>query len=284
MSLYYLSPNSVANNISHDRSYNANYDIVWSFEYAMSGVPDESQGSFTTFLYDGEVVSLTGGAPGKGGAYTPLSADSQFYNGLSEAVIGINFDTNGLFAVSGSGVDGVSAAKSNTLSIRGGTTGYDLLTSVELSSLSVNIPLTLSAIDYNRLRFRLADIGSTLKISYSDGNANYIDLFSYPINLPVITTTSYKVGVGFSGPVSGVDAIASKFSIRNYHVEGVYDEPTTEILDLSGTTLESYPVSGVTGTSAPSANIVSRLAKITLYDCPEDPVIPPDDPDPCTVT
>jgi len=250
----------------------------------MSGVPDTSQGSFTTFLYDGEVVSLTGGAPGKGGAYTPLSADTQFYSGLSGAVIGINFDTTGLFAVSGSGVDGVSAAKSNTLSIRGGTTGYDLLTSVELSSLNVNIPLTLSAIDYNRLRFRLADIGSTLKISYSDGNANYIDLLSYPINLPVITTTSYKVGVGFSGPVSGIDAIASKFSIRNYHVEGVYDEPTTEVLDLSGTTLESYPVSGVTGTSAPSANIVSRLAKITLYDCPEDPVIPLDDPDPCTVT
>lgn len=284
---YYLPSSSVVNNISHDRAYNANYDIVWSFEYSMSGIPDVSQGSFTAFLYDGTVPTLTGGAPGKGGAYSPLSAaiptTTQFYDGLSGAVIAVNFDTTGLFAVSGDGVDGNETPTLSSISIRGGSTGYELLTSVAISSRAVHVPLTLSAVDYNRLRFHLTDIGQTIKVYYSTQNQKYEEVLSFATGLSISDSTTYKVGVGFAAPVSGTGSLSSKFSIKNYHVEGVYATPTSEVLELTAGSFETYSVSGATGTATPSANIVSRLAKITLYDCPTDPVIPLDDPEPCSV-
>jgi hypothetical protein len=65
------SPYSSANSISNVNYLNANYDIVWSFEFALSGNAGD-QGSFTTFLYDNN--TLTGGGASLGGGYAPLSS------------------------------------------------------------------------------------------------------------------------------------------------------------------------------------------------------------------
>jgi len=137
MANIYLPNNTICNSIAHNIAYNANYDIVWSFDYSLSG-NTSSQGSFTTFLFDGD--SLSGGGPGIGGAYySPGSflsgGNSIFSTPVVSAIIGINFDTTGLFALSGNSVSkGILSAIPNSLTVRYGQTNFEYLTSVALTS------------------------------------------------------------------------------------------------------------------------------------------------------
>jgi hypothetical protein len=200
-----LPTDPICNTIAHDVAYNANYDIIWSFDYSLSG-NNTSQGSFTTFLFDG-LSSFGGGAPGPGGAY--YSAGEYLSGGntliipsLSGAILGINFDTTGLFSLSSPTVNGVTTTIPNSLSIRYGQTNFDYLTSISLTSLYTDFDLLLSAQEYNRLRFRLTDIGQTLKVDYKISN-NFTEILTIPVNLNITDFTTYKVGIGYTSPVSG---------------------------------------------------------------------------------
>lgn len=268
MSSFPIPSSNNTNSISHDAYYNSNYDIVWSFDFALSGSSD-SEGSFTTFLYD--CSTLSGGAPSIGGAYTPLTGSS-FYNGVSGAILGINFDTTGLFALSSQSrdVDGILDTYKNSISIRSGeSTNYSLLTSVALSSLDTEFYLLSSENDFQRLRFRLTDVGQTIRIDYRYGYNDYQELFSYPVNLTVDNETSYKVGLGYTSPISGEGSNECKFTIRNFHIEGNSDTPDNVILESKENDFVQYPLSGFNFTTAPTAAITTvELDPITIYDCP----------------
>ncbi len=267
----YLPNNTVCNSIGHNIAYNANYDIVWSFDYSLSGT-NGSQGSFTTFLFDGG-VSLTGGGPGAGGGFykagnylsggNPVDVQS-----LSGAILGINFDTTGLFATSGSAASGLLVPIPNSLSIRYGQTNFEYLTSVSLTSLYTDFKFLLSSQEFNRLRFRLTDVGQTLKVDYSNTNS-FVEIASIPINLSINNNTAYKIGISYTSPISGSNAKPAIFSIKNFHVEGKTDIPEINTIETIDNSFAVYPVCALPTVDPPIDPITLRsLTRIPEVPCP----------------
>lgn len=266
-----LPTNTICNTIAHNVAYNANYDIIWSFDYSLSG-NNTSQGSFTTFLFNG-LSSLGGGAPGPGGAY--YSAGQYLSGGntliipsVSGAILGINFDTTGLFALSGSTANGLLTSIPKSLSIRYGGTNFNYLTSVSLTSLYTDFNLLLSAQEYNRLRFRLTDIGQTLKIDYKVVD-NFVEILTIPVNLDITDTTTYKIGIGYTTPVSGATATRAIFSIRDFHVEGKTEVPEYDIIQPVNNSFAVYPVCALPGIGTPDTPTdIRTIARIPDVPCP----------------
>jgi len=272
-----LPTNTTCNTIAHNVAYNANYDIIWSFDYSLSG-NNTSQGSFTTFLFNG-LSSLGGGAPGPGGTYYSAGQYTSGGNTLiipsvSGAILGINFDTTGLFALSGSTANGLLSAIPKSLSIRYGGTNFNYLTSVSLTSLYTDFSLLLSAQEYNRLRFRLTDIGQTLKIDYKVSD-NFVEILTIPVNLDITDTTTYKIGIGYTTPVSGAAATRAIFSIRDFHVEGKTEVPEYDIIEPINNSFAVYPVCALPGIATPDTPTdIRTIARISDVPCPsiDDPL------------
>jgi hypothetical protein len=266
-----LPTNTICNTIAHNVAYNANYDIIWSFDYSLSG-NNTSQGSFTTFLFDG-LSSFGGGAPGAGGAYYSAGqylsgSNTLIIPSVSGAILGINFDTTGLFAISGSAANGLLTPIPKSLSIRYGQTDFQYLTSVSLTSLYTDFDLLLSAQEYNRLRFRLTDIGQTLKIDYkvSDG---YTEILTLPVNLNITDNTTYKVGIGYTSPVSGASSTQAIFSIRDFHVEGKTEVPEYDIIQPIDNSFAVYPVCALPGIETPDTPTnIRTITRIPDVPCP----------------
>ena len=224
-----LSP--TACNFIAPSAFNANYDIVWSFQYSLCGNTNTS-GGFTTFLVDSTVPQLTGGGIGRSLGYGPSTNFTNTTNisGISGAVLGIAFDSTGLFATSGYGFsNGVLNPSANSISFR---TGYNHLSTFVLSALSTNVLILTSAETYNTLRFQLTNIGRTINVDYLDTKMNYNRLVSVDTNIVVSTNTSYKIGISYASPVSG-SVNKSVLNIKNLHVHGTQNVPTTTELSFT---------------------------------------------------
>lgn len=269
--------------------YNANYDIVWSFEFNLCGSNTEAQGGFTTFLMQAPAATaitssiLTGGNVGIDLGYSGLSANSlikgytntgllstTYVNGISNTILGIGFDTTGLFALSAQYVNGASSytrsgvgldlTKKNSLIIRGSSPNYPLLYNNELSALNTGLNLLdNTGTIFNTVRFRLGNIGRTLFVDYKPINSTgYINLLTLPVNLNVVDTTVYAIGISFASPVSGLSAnTITNFRVKNFHIEGRTD-PTPLYYNIDNGTstssifnliTETYTVTG-----APDSN------------------------------
>lgn len=193
--------------------------------------------------------------------------------GIDGAVIGVNFDTTGYFALTADSIDGISSTSPDRLSIRYGSTDYSLLTSVSLSSLSNEFILLTSNQAFNRLRFRLTDVGQTLKVDYKPESSVYEEILSVPVNLTINDNTSYKIGIGYTAPVYGVDSIPAIFSIKNFHVEGQTSSPTYNEIATSNLSLSTLPICALPDTTAPDTPTTIR----TLQRIPEIVCAPIDD-------
>ncbi|NBP03207.1 MAG: hypothetical protein EBU90_24540 [Proteobacteria bacterium] len=241
--------------------YNANYDIVWSFEFNLCGSSVNSQGGFTTFLVKAPPFQrilppylnkplLSGGNVGIDLGYSGLSSYSptQGYtsggllsttvsNGILSAVIGIGFDTTGLFALSASYVNGstsfvrdgtrIQSIKKESITIRGGyTNNYPLLYNNSLSALNKSLSvLDNTGTVFNKMRFRLGNVGRTLYVDYRSPNSDkYTNLLTLPVSLPIEDTTVYAVGISFASPISTTDpSLITNLRVKNFHIEGRTD-------------------------------------------------------------
>lgn len=179
-------------------SFNANYDITWSFNYSLSGSLS-STGGFSTFLFNNPTLS-------GGGRYTALGyASAGSYSGVSGAKIGVLFDT------------------SNTIKVLNGT-NFSVITSFNLPSLLY--PLVSSTSNFKRIRFNFTNVAQTLKISVENPKKTYELVASVPTGLSAKDTDFYKIGFGYSSPLSsGSDKLA--FSIKDIQVQGNVSIPTT---------------------------------------------------------
>ena len=268
-----LPLSATSGGIAHNVAFNANYDIVWSFQFNLSGTPGLSQGGFSTFLYDGAVPALTGGGYGKSLGYTSLSSytvggvDSVF-DGVSGAVFGVGFDTTGEFGVSGNGVvTGLVDPIPNSFSYRSGST-FTYLTGMALSDVQSTLTLLTSTDDFTYIRFRLTDVGRTFEIATKDATSNgYVTIYSYATNLVPALTSTYKVGIAFTTPVTGNGGADTTFKIRNFHVEGNSNTPTSTSVSLIS--LSSYTTELLPATAAPTSEVPSiDLQEIVLYCTP----------------
>jgi hypothetical protein len=224
------------------------------------------------FKFDSDMDGLSAEAslPSSTGTSPLVRRNLNTYEGVSGAAIGINFDTTGLFALSSSSdIGGITDTVENSLSIRSGeSTNYSLLTSTPLSSLDSSFYLTSDENAFQTLRFRLTDIGQTIKIDVlRDGIYN--EILSYPINLQIDDNTQYKVGISYTSPVSGRDSTPYKFSIKNFHIDGVSATPDSNTVTGNNNDFEQYSLSGFNNVTAPTAAVtIVNLESIPLYDCP----------------
>jgi len=181
--------------------FNPNFDITWSFQYAVTG-SGNATGGFSTFLFNNSI--LDGGGPYTGLGYSNFNV----YSGVKNAVLGICFFSD------------------NTVKILKGNT-FTLLSSFSIyPSLS---SLVKNTVDYNTIRFNLTDIGRILKISVKDKiTDNYTIVGEYNVNLDVGIYDLYKIGFSYASPLkSGENKICLK--LKDIHYQGNHNTPTNTI-------------------------------------------------------
>lgn len=221
-------------NIASSYGYSPYFDIVWSFDYAISGNSNTEAG-FTIFLLN-DSYTLSGGNNGIDLGYSGLSAINGSLGtvkpGISGAIIAVGFDTTGSFAVSAlSGTrlirDGVADASRipNSVGIRGGWPSYSYNTykyNQALSSIDSTFKIVENSVKYKTIRARLGNVGQTLYVDYRNSpEENFKTLVSTNVNLNITSTTKYKAGISFATPVSGnnINKVGNIY-IRNFHTEG----------------------------------------------------------------
>lgn len=227
-----LSSSSRAINIASREGYSALYDIVWSFDYAISG-NNQTEAGFTVFLTTSGRLNNGNGSIDLG--YSGVSATGLPYSpasGILNGVIGVGFDTTGLFAVSaaiGSNTirDGINEAKrlKNSVAIRGVAPSFSYTTysyNSSVSALNSTFTITESAEIYKTIRARLGNVGRTLYIDYRKSPTDqFVPLLEQNVSLNLPVSTFYNVGVSFATPISSIKQSAKgNIFIKNFHVEG----------------------------------------------------------------
>jgi hypothetical protein len=221
--------------------YNSNWDINWSFSFALTG----SEHGFTTFL-----TTITEVLNTDGGQYLgvlPLNynfpyilsedgeilLDNKYFPILYDdpdilpiTLLSIAFDTTGKFALSAGGNPGlpISEIKPNSLTIRDDKS--DIIFHAELSSLSTEFFLASSTPVFQTLRFRFANSGNKLSIDYKQ-NTDFILLTSLSIKIPV--NDIVYPGFTFCSPISSL-INPSKLFLKNFHTQGNTSPPTYDIV------------------------------------------------------
>lgn len=227
-----MNSSSKAINLASKNSYSCMYDIVWSFDYAISGSPSTEAG-FTVFLMTSGTY-LSGGGSGIDLGYSGLSGfniSNTVKPGISGAIIAVGFDTTGLFAASAfSGSftrDGIDyrKVKKNSATIREGAPYFNYNSynyNTALSSLNTTFSIVESAAKYKTIRARLGNVGRTLYIDYRNNPKEQFQPIlekNLSLNLPI--SSFVRVGVSFATPISSIstNAIGNIF-LKNFHVEG----------------------------------------------------------------
>lgn len=266
-------------NMASIYGYSPYSDIVWSFDYAISG-NDTTEAGFTVFLMDN--VQYSGGSHNIDLGYSGLSASDALTAGLSsgikDSVVAIGFDTTGMFAASATMTREISATNifedaytrdgigltdviPNSISMRGGWPDYSFYThnyNVAISSLDSSFKIVESNIKFKTIRARLGNVGQTIYIDYRGSpDDDFKPLFEKNINLNITSATLYKVGISFATPIVSNDTQAvGTIHIRNFHTEGAF---------TSGATVEY--ISEVSSDTIPISKLVAALP-------PEEPPIP----------
>jgi len=106
------------------QSLDTYHEIVVSFDYARYSRSDNPTGGFAVVFYRSNNLTPVGGGPDFALGYLPSNKTDYCkldgYPGLREAILGVGFDLNGQFALSGPGYGGNVTAIPNSCTIRDG--------------------------------------------------------------------------------------------------------------------------------------------------------------------
>lgn len=220
--------------IDPKKAYNLNWDVVWSFTYALTG----TQHGFSSFLTTSPTI--TGGLPGQ-----YLGSDNQ------NMILSIGFDSTGYFALSSPLRPGIPLSSTIPNSIIVRDSNDSVIFNKSLSSLDTSFILSSSVKTYQTLRFRYSNAGRKLSIDFKKSNNKYSTLTSLNITSLNITDnlTAYP-GFSFCSPISGLNIEPSSMFIQNFHTQGNILSPTYETLEmipLTGNILNNFTtISGIT--------------------------------------
>ena len=235
-----LKTNTKAVSIASKYAYTPYFDIVWSFEYAISGNLNTEAG-FTIFIT--EDVPLLGGDDGSSLAYSGLSAYNSTLSavniGLSGGLIAVGLDTLGIFPVSTYIdstliLDGININQkiNNSISVRGEYPTYSYNTysfNQPISNTDASFKIVESKVKYKTIRARLGNIGRTLYIDYRENaDDDFKPIFEQPVVLPFDQLTKFKIGASFATPTY-TDALScmGNIYIKNFHTEGRFESGAT---------------------------------------------------------
>ena len=248
-----LPQNSQAFNLASANVYNPQNDIVLSVEYCISGNINTEAG--LSFFLSSD-MSFSGGVSGADLCYSGYYSGAS--RGIRTGVIGLGFDSTGVFGLSAgeyysnsnplSGSlsanyrDGFALAdiKRNSIAVRGKRSdSYSLSVLGSYYNHVSSVNLVDSVFESRFLRFRLGNVAKTL---YLDYKRNVDDMYE-PIAVVDIDgyidpNLSYKVGIGFTTPVSANNQQAvANFYFKRIQVEGytgTYNMYTyNDLIDLS---------------------------------------------------
>ena len=236
--LFSITPKAI--NVVSKYAYCPQFDIVWSFDYAISGNAATEAG-FTVFLT--QDVNTVGGSGGIDLGYSGIGkvvGQGQNYTylnkGLPGGVIAVGFDTTGSFPLSTTS----SFTLEPGMTHRNGITDSDrILNSVSIRALTsfdynvykFNVPIdeldpTFKIVEsdliYKTMRVRLGNIGRTLYIDYRYTPEDvFRNILTYDVDLGATSDTKYKVGASFATPIftNSITRVGNIF-IKNFHTEG----------------------------------------------------------------
>jgi hypothetical protein len=222
--------------IDPKKAYNLNWDVVWSFTYALTG----TQHGFSSFLTTSPTI--TSGLPGQ-----YLGSDNL------NMIISIGFDSTGYFALSSPLRSGISLSSTIPNSIIVRDSNNSIIFNKALSSLDTSFILSSSIKTYQTLRFRYSNAGKKLSIDFKKLNNKYSTLTSLNIaNLNITDNLSVYPGFSFCSPISGLTITPSTMFIQNFHTQGntlssTYE--TLEMIPLTGNILNTFTtISGISAT------------------------------------
>ena len=233
--------------VDYVNDFNSNYDITWSFTYALTGV----EHGIVTFLTNQPEVS---GYPGHYMGYTgtiPLTSYLSSEDGslvldeegsrilIEESPTGVDFagclaiafDSSGYFGLSSTYRDGVTLSdiKKDVLAIRDGNNSLVLYE--QLSNITPDFIFYDDTFNFQTLRFRYANSGRKISIDYRDETEiKFHTLTSINLNLDTYSYGNLNVGFSYCSPISSSSDNISTLKIKNFQVQGVNSDPTYEIL------------------------------------------------------
>lgn len=193
-------------------TFNALYDVTWSFQYSLSGLAD-STGGFCTFVYSAS--ALTGGGSSTGLGYAPFTFNgSPLQPGVNGAIIGVGFDSTGNFAVRQNGMTtGTTTPQLSSISVRVGNNF------TYLSSAPVPFKILETEERFKTLRFNLSNLGQTLSVHYKNFETNDYELIgNFDTGLLYTTDTYCRIGISFVTPISAENSAILK--IKDFHFHG----------------------------------------------------------------
>lgn len=221
--------------------FDSNWDIVWSFQYSLSG----SQHGFCTFLTTNSYLSS--GVPGHylgyledthpyilgedGDTMTTESGEILTYADYASngGVLSIAFDTTGYFALSNSTNPGISMTdvKPNSLIVR--DSDKNVIFNQSLSTIDSDFVLTENS--FKTLRFRYEGCGKRISIDWRKNDTYFRNLTTIQLR-DVRDTINTKLYPGFCycSPISSSSLSASTLMLKNFHVQGNVGTPTNEIV------------------------------------------------------
>ena len=188
-------------NFTHISAFDPTKDIVWSFSYKIEKVGTVTlDGGFTTYL-DFSVPSVSGSEKTLGYSNNYLSVNNSF--------LVAGFDVYGGFCqkTSDTFTTGIMSRTPNTLTIRL-STDYTYLTSIPLASY-----FSLSAPDYQSLRFQLTNLGNTFNIFYMD-NEIYKKIISIETGRTFLEGEKLYLGMSWAS-----NKCTSKLKIKDFHYQ-----------------------------------------------------------------
>ena len=242
--------------VDEKKSYNPNYDIIWSFQYAISGETTgifRKECAFATFLTVStpQVSAIPGHYLGYSGN-TPLSAYLLDENGdyilsednqritlegdYNEGLFGIcvAFDTTGLFALSSNSRPGVGlgSIKRNSIIIRDINDNITLYE--ELSNINTAFTILSSHKLYKTMRFKYTN-ANILSIDFKiEGDTEFRKLTSVKVDLNTETLPFFRPGFSFCTPISTTSSLrAATLYLKNFHVQGTEKVTTIETVPFN---------------------------------------------------
>jgi len=232
-----LPENGQAFNLASKNAYNPQNDILISIEYAISGNENTEAGLSFFILSD---LSFNGGVSGTDLSYSGYYNSAQ--RGITTGVVGLGFDSTGSFGLSAGEYYSTSDSLSGTLSAfyRDGYDETDILpNSIAVRGKRADFyamsavnnyyqpasTLNLIGSDFQSrfLRFRLGNVARTLYLDYKlHVDDCYKPVASVDIGDYIDTSVFYKIGMGFTTPVSSNNTnTTANFFFKKVHVEGL---------------------------------------------------------------
>ena len=247
--------------------FSADWDITWSFTFALTG----NEHAFCTFLTTEK--TLLSGIPGQYLGYLRdaatlqtednkniLTNNSEYilidgYYGdddVAQGVLGIAFDSTGLFATHNEGgSEGIeiSNVKKNSLIIR--DSENTLVFNEHLSSLDSDFFMSNDNKLFQTLKFTLTNSGKKIHIDYKTDDTSYKNLTTIQLNNFSVKNNKYLYpGLTFCSPISSSNTNTSTLFIKNFNFHGTSNPPSTEQMSSKTLHKESSIYTTISGISS----------------------------------